>query len=391
MLAQGDQIHRFDGHRHTVSKVQFSPDGNRLISLGVQSGELILWDCRQRRLLGTLIQPTNIVDFAVTADGGRIAILFESGQLEFWDAELGSPREFCPVANVRRFRLSPTDPRVYLNDGDSKVVMWNRATGDRRVLFAGTAAVLEDISDDGLIMATAMGKSWVTWSVPKEIPLWTNALYDDGLDKDTASARLLPRGAGMLTLAHGRTPSVYDAQVGRWAEAWPNDSGINERNQVAMAGDVNMLATASYMHNVSLWDLRTFQLKDRLFGHRDEAWCVAISPDRRFLASGGQDKALLLWNNTLKPRTKELPGQFLSDPVFSPDGHLLALGRKGGQLSIFDLATATEIATLGVDEKPIQFSRDRSRLFALRGDFIRSYDSITWTLVGQQPLDFHMD
>src|SRR5438046_7069219 len=87
MLAQGDQIHRFDGHRHTISKVQFSPDGNRLISLGVQSGELILWDCRQRRHLGTLIQPTNIGDFAVTAYGGRIAIQFESGKIQFWAPE----------------------------------------------------------------------------------------------------------------------------------------------------------------------------------------------------------------------------------------------------------------------------------------------------------------
>src|SRR5262249_20261250 len=74
---------------------------------------------------------------------------------------------------------------------------------------------------------------------------------------------------------------------------------------VAWSADGKQLVTCSFDQSLKLWDagsgslVREFKgFKEKEFekGHRDGVFCAALSPDGRFLASGGGDRCLKLWN-----------------------------------------------------------------------------------------------
>src|SRR5690242_16246447 len=64
------------------------------------------------------------------------------------------------------------------------------------------------------------------------------------------------------------------------------------------------------------------------FHHNPDVTGLAFAPDGRTLASGGQDKAVRLWDAATGKVIRTLTGHqvSVSDLVFAPDGSLLATG-----------------------------------------------------------------
>jgi len=87
--------------------------------------------------------------------------------------------------------------------------------------------------------------------------------------------------------------------------------------------DGGSIATASSDQTVRLWDAATLAAKAVLHGHSSEVWCVMFSPDGRLLATGSKDQTVMLWPTTVTTRQDELPNEFHSRPLFSPDGQWL--------------------------------------------------------------------
>jgi len=66
---------------------------------------------------------------------------------------------------------------------------------------------------------------------------------------------------------------------------------------VTVFPDRRRMVTASYDKTVRLWDLKDGVELERMEGHRDFVYGVAVSRDGQFIASGGGSGTLIAWNS----------------------------------------------------------------------------------------------
>jgi WD40 repeat protein len=151
---------------------------------------------------------------------------------------------------------------------------------------------------------------------------------------------------------------------------------------LALSPDGKLLATVSDEDKrVRLWDAETLLPTGSLIGHRAFVNCVAISPDGRWLASGGAYGDFFLWDMSVTPpkgptvlATHGKDRKFnnlLHATAFSPDGRILAVAGDVGGVELFDMAvepTASRGVLPGLDLQAhsLTFSPD-GKLLALAG------------------------
>lgn len=98
-------------------------------------------------------------------------------------------------------------------------------------------------------------------------------------------------------------------------------------------------------------------------GHNDSVDSIAFSPDSLFLASGGLDRAIKIWNVKTGKLVKTFTGHegWVDSLAFSPDGRLLVSGGDGsyynkqGSVHIWEVTTGKLLNRLVGHESEIRF------------------------------------
>jgi len=148
-------------------------------------------------------------------------------------------------------------------------------------------------------------------------------------------------------------------------------------NRVFLSPDGNIAVNVLMYHprgRMQIWDIQKGELLHTLKGHEGWIWGVAFSPDSKIMASGGFDRAILLWNI----QTGESLGileEFdeIQSLAFSSDGKILAAGNSVdaskkeviGTIHIWDIQTREIMHTLKGHEKTTEclaFSPDGKTL-----------------------------
>jgi WD40 repeat protein len=94
-------------------------------------------------------------------------------------------------------------------------------------------------------------------------------------------------------------------------------------------------------------DLADLALQRVLTGHADTVNAVAVAPDGSWLASGGSDGTLRIWDvATGRERVPLAAARDVTAVAVAPDGSWLVSGGSDGTVRIWDVATSRERATL---------------------------------------------
>jgi hypothetical protein len=142
-------------------------------------------------------------------------------------------------------------------------------------------------------------------------------------------------------------------------------------NSIAISYDGKFLAYGGGDNAVRLWDIETGKLLQTLEEHSDPVSLVMFSPDGEFIVSGSNDNTIILWDRKSgKPtQTFDWNSDCVNSTTFSPDGRFIAYGGEDNNIYLWDIKKRRPFQTFRSHSEcanPIAFSSDNK--FVIHGD-----------------------
>ena len=130
--------------------------------------------------------------------------------------------------------------------------------------------------------------------------------------------------------------------------------------------------TSTATGEIKLWTTTVNRVQESP-RHAKKVYCFAVNQPTSLLATGGDDKSIILWNSMTGDYCKTLPGHKsnIVSLVFSNDGVLLASGDSGCITIVWDVASGSRLHELGRHDgcnHVLAFSEDNAHLTTREDD-----------------------
>jgi WD40 repeat protein len=336
--------------------------------------------------------------------GGSVAVLSSAGDMVAFGSRDGLVRlldlrsgELTDVRGrhdgpVTAMRFSADDRRLVTAGRDEQLIVWDtRRRTATEVLRASGGEVIVDLAlapDGRTAYSVSRDASVVAW--------------------DLVGPRRLERplvGAGSLApsslsvAADGSRLAVVDQD--RWIElfdgrALTSDGRIGmdraQPSRAALAPDGRTLVATTFNGRLGFWDVLTGRALRRLEpAHTGGSLALAFSADGRWLATGGADNFVRLWDARRRDSVNSMVRN-VSDLSLSNDGRVLAATlveeNFNGGLELYSVPDLELIRTVRAPVGTVgRFSDDgRSLIYGDRDGRVWTFDTRTWKPRGR-PLD----
>jgi WD40 repeat protein len=359
-------------HRGDIYGLAFSEDGKRLVS-GSEDHSLRLWDASNGRLIQEMPGHQNSVMTALFSPDGKYIV---SGSLDktirLWDARTGQfIRQLAEnETQVRALSFSPDGHRLLAGTDRFPYMcaVYEFPSGKLLTRFAGhTNVVLATaISLDGETAATAGGDrneiylwSLSTGQVKRKLvgagqPVWSVAFSKDGQSIAFGNEFDHQRPALQIPLPKTillRTASETPVSLGRAVRSETDFIRASDHN-----GDLQLRPKAGENYPEEaleiLKDGKTLHEIDRdsTSGYRRR--CYSLTPDGRYVASGGNGGVLTLFSTESGKPVADLVGHtsVVWAVAVSPDGHTLVSGSDDQTIRLWDIPSGRNLLSIFVGE-----------------------------------------
>jgi WD40 repeat protein/class 3 adenylate cyclase len=293
--------------------VSFSPDGKRLAIGGVDEPVAGVFDVRSgRRELSLKGHDGGIYDIDWSPDGRSIATTSNDSTGRIWDAASGRIRFvlFGPPGALNHADWSPDSGRLVIGYGDGTARLWEIAEGGAREEFA---------------LSSQVNRSGV----------WGVAFSPDGRRVIT----------GSLDIGATQVWDVVDTGDAEWANLPALEEGLNN---VAFLPDGQLVTTARD-GSLAIWNSDYSKPTQIIRPERPFAPFfddIEVSSDGELIAAAIAGR-VTVWNAATGDEAFAVPeGGGIGQLSWSPDGHLLALGRFDDQLVQLVDRSGNEVAQL---------------------------------------------
>jgi WD40 repeat protein/serine/threonine protein kinase len=144
-----------------IDGLEYSRDGNRLVTASYHVGTIKVWDANNDRellVLKTKQRAGSALDVAISPDGKRLASGHGASAIRLWDAETGEELMLLKghATHVNCVAFSHDGKRLASGSGDRAVKIWDTETGEELLSLNGHPVMLAGVafSPDGTKLAT---------------------------------------------------------------------------------------------------------------------------------------------------------------------------------------------------------------------------------------------
>jgi WD40 repeat protein/predicted Ser/Thr protein kinase len=325
------------GHLGPVAALAFSPDGTLLASGGAD--RLVkLWDLPAGRERATLKEHTDEVSsLAFAPDGKTLATAGADRNVFLWDVATAAVRARLPHHDgVLSVAFTDAGRRLIACAADGTFWNWDVARGQRLGDFLGLSTPMHRVavSPDGWVIAgievsgvghlwdarsRALRESFPAVAAGGHLPYYL-AFSPDGKQLATAQPGRLwlwDLATWRVRQPPGQPPSPIHSLAftpdGKTLLSAGTDSSIRVRHPLpfGVPGYAEDVARGGTENAVRLWDVSTGRQAGTLpTGHEVDLYSLAVSPDGRTAAAGGQGGTVWLWDRVTG---EARPPFFISD------------------------------------------------------------------------------
>jgi WD40 repeat protein/serine/threonine protein kinase len=344
----GNHQAELGGHLDDISSLAFTPDGRTLLSASLD-GTIRVWD------VVTSAKTKPVREFArnsisvtwrsygpalcLSPDGRHLLTVYTNQTFSVWDtlrlAE--GERHALPFTDTTIAAVAPGGRMAAFGSRSGEVKLWDAETG-QAPFFAqpGTNRVhLLVFSLDGRYLAAADdAKTLSQMSVAKNT--WrTVRVWEVGTRKETLvfSTNEFPVSLMFSADAKSLVAGFNEGPVNLWPLDRPGEAATFLGHSgwvwgLAMLTNGQTLISAS--GDIRFWDVRTRHENALKLSPRAGAICIALSADGRRLAAGDSDGRITIWDVASHQEVATLEGH--QEPVrrlaFTPDGDHLVSASK---------------------------------------------------------------
>lgn len=204
----------------------------------------------------------------------------------------------------------------------------------------------------------------------------------------------ISRDGKQVTTGRYKTIELHSGHSLELTSSIPVDDGKVNDVQFSADGTKILLATgvAGLSGRAVMLDVQQKLAVQEFAGHNDVVYAAVLSPDEKYVATGGYDRRILIHDTTTGQRVRELNGHngAIFDLQFSPDGNLLASASADATIKVWNVETGERFDTLSQpqsEQYSVRISPDGSSIYGSGADNrIRKWDLVSKTKPQINPL-----
>lgn len=349
---RSEELFTLGYHTGVISQLAFSPDGRTVASVaqGDFADELSIWDVSTRQPIASLqeLQIARGMSLSFSPSGDTLAVVSPPGVRLYQGPDWRSLA--APIAYSNAIGSVAFSP-----DGALLAVLESGEEGELHLVETSDyVEVASHLTGGGRGLAFSPDSRWVaimlknreavlvwdrqTQAVAHEFPGPGNA-YRNG------NVAFSPDG-GMLAIVISTQNQVEFWSFPECRLLHSVQGGAVGLSGVVFSPDSQFAYVAAWDQGIWIFRTRNWERIGRLRGHRDELWCLAISPNGRLLVSGSRDRSIRVWSATPNPAPRD-------QLVLPPETRQLNLSTDGTALMTVSTNEMLTVWTTG-DLQPIE-------------------------------------
>jgi WD40 repeat protein len=366
-------------HRYGVTSVRFSPDGQWLVSTGMDFNAIV-WDPKTGVRQSGITQFNTVNGAEFSEDGQYLVSFSDDGTARVWNFQTGQIVKEMPFdSKVKASAFILDGQYIASGTSDGTFAIWqiNAAGKDnlpilpqdttRSVAFNqdGTKAYVAnyaeiDVTDTGsretkTLVSFPVSMNYVTfspdgkWAVTKDYDTTTrvyeldngNMLYEKTIPGQETIFSFSQDGKTIIASAGDNTADVWDTATGKEGGTMKHDNPISA---VALSKDGTLAASVSSEGVVKVWNAANGNPITSV-DQKDYVYSVAFSPDGQKLVTGNYNNTAVIWD--VKKGTSLVTLQHdgtVNSASFNSDGTLVITAGYDGTARVWNANTGQEIS-----------------------------------------------